>query len=271
MRLVRELGRGAFGVVHEAAVDGSVVAFKDLLNADARAKDAFTRVRALQHPNLVGLHDWIDGRGFTMDLVRGVDLVSFVRGAPPAEFDSGRPNIPVAFGQRLQPEGTSAYRHVSQEGVRKLRTALNGLISGLQYLHHAGFIHGDVRSSNVLVEESGRAVLVDFGLSRAHGDGSPYEASPAYAPPELTPSPLADLYGVGTAIFECLTGQLPFMGSAQHVLVTKATLPPPRPSFLVGGVPDDLDDLTIGMLSRFPEKRAIATDTFTSATRSQAP
>ena len=45
-------------------------------------------------------------------------------------------------------------------------------------------------------------------------------------------------------------------------MVTKATLPPPRPSFLVSGVPDDLDDLTIGLLSRLPEKRFVAVDTF---------
>ncbi len=264
MKLVRELGRGAFGVVYEAIVDGATVAFKELTNPDARARDAFQRVRTQEHPHLVRLFDWVDHRGFTMELVRGVDLVTFVRGATSEAFESGRPNLPVAFGQRLVPEGASAYRQVSSEGVRKLRVALRGLILGLKYLHDAGFIHGDVRPSNVLVQESGRAVLLDFGLARAHDDGSSYESSPAYAPPELTPSALADWYGVGTALFECLTGQLPFHGSAQHVLVTKATLPAPRPSFLVGGVPDDLDDVTIALLSRVPALRAVAVDTLVS-------
>ena len=270
MRLIRELGRGAFGVVHEAIVDESTVAFKELANADERAKEAFTRVHSLDHRNLVKLHDWIDGRGFTMELVRGVDVVTFVRGAPSETFESGRPNIPVAFGQRLQPEGTSAYQHIPAESVSKLRQLLPGLISGLKYLHDAGIVHGDIRPTNILANFD-RLVLVDFGLSRSHDDGSPYESSPAYAPPELTPSPLADWYGVGTVLFECLTGQLPFIGSAQHVLVTKATLPPPRPSFLVGSVPDDLDDLTIGLLSRIPEKRVVAVDTFMSRLLSSSP
>ena len=262
MRLLRELGRGAFGVVHEAEVAGERVAFKALLAPDDRARRKFVEVRSIAHANLVRLHDWVDGRGFTMELVPGADLVTHVRGAPALEFEGGRPNLPVAFGQRLQPEGTSAYVTCDEAGASRLRVALRQLLAGLRCLHSAGFVHGDVRPSNVLVTAEGRLVVVDFGLSRAQGDGSPYEASAAYAPPELTPSPAADLYAAGTLAFECLTGQLPFLGSAQHVMVTKATLPPPRPSFLVRGVPDDLDDLTIGLLSRLPEKRFVAVDTF---------
>lgn len=267
----RELGRGEFGVVHEATVDGRRVAFKALASPDERARAAFRAVRAIVHPNLVQLHEWIEGRGFTMELVAGTDLVTHVRGRAIEAFEVGRPNLPVAFGQRLQPEGTSAYVTCDEAGVQRLRDALPGLFSGLEHLHHAGIVHGDVRASNVLVADDGRVVIVDFGLSRAHDDASPYQASAAYAPPELVPSPLADWYAAGTLLFECLTGQLPFTGSAQHVLVTKATLPPPRPSFLVRGVPDDLDDLTIGLLSRVPERRAVAVDTLMQALLSSRP
>lgn len=264
----RELGRGDFGVVFEAQDPArGEVALKILAECTERARAQFQAVSRLEHPNLVRLYEWIDGKGFTMERVRGKDLLTHVRDAAAgagvlaaagadvmASFE-GRPNVPVAFGQRLQPEGTSAYQGVGEAGIARLRGALSGLISGLKCLHDANITHGDVRPSNVMVTGEGRVVLLDFGMARTHDDGSPYESSAAYAPPELSPSPAADWYAVGTLVFECLTGQLPFFGSAQHVLVTKATIPPPRPSFLVRGVPDDLDDLVAALLSRDPARR----------------
>ncbi len=277
IRLVREIGRGASGAVFEATVEGARVAFKELTHPDDRARSLFQAMKAIAHPNLVQLHDWIDGRGFTMELIEGRDIVTHVRANRDGNGDrDGNGNGDgdgsgdgdgrgIVLGQRVQPAGSSAYVRCDPSGVRRLRAALRGLISGLVCLHDAGIVHGDVRSSNVLVTRDHRVVLLDFGLARAHDDASSYESSAAYAPPELTPSVAADWYATGTLVFECLTGQLPFSGSAQHILVTKSTVPPPRASFLVEGVPDDLDDLALGLLSRVPSTRVVAIDTFVQA------
>ncbi len=260
---VRELGRGASATVYEAVHRGARVAFKVLDDPGPHERAAFERVRGLAHAGLAGMREWIDGAGFTMDLVEGgVDVLTWVRGAPPDVVPVGRPNISLAFGQRQQPEGTSAYTSCDPVGVARLRGALVQLIEALHYMHGASILHGDLRPSNVLVTAEGRVTLLDFGLSRAHDDASSYEASTAYGPPEVVPSPHADWYALGTIVFECLTGQLPFLGSAQHVLVTKATVPPPSPSFLVAGVPGDLDALTMGLLSRNLRVRIVAVDTY---------
>lgn len=257
---IRELGRGAFGVVYEALHRGERVALKVLREPDARSRAAFERARCIEHPNVVRMREWIEGVGFTMDLRPGEDLVRWVRQRPPTRYEGGRPSIPVAFGQRVQPEGTSAYVGVGEQGIARLAASFEPIVSALSAMHSAGIVHGDVRPGNIVVSDEGVPCLLDFGHSRTADEAAPHETSPAYAPPELDPSPAADFYALGTVLFECLTGQLPFFGSAQHMLVSKVTVTPPAVSFLVPNIPEDLDRLVAELLSRVPERRLLAVD-----------
>lgn len=146
----------------------------------------------------------------------------------------------------------------------RLRQALAQLCEGLHALHSAGQIHRDIKPANVMVEDSGRVVLIDFGLAvsvHAADDTTllRFAGTPAYMAPEQVSEavlgPAADWYAVGVTLYEALTGQLPFKGTLLAIALQKQTQLPPSPAEVVEGVPADLDALCMDLLSIRPEQR----------------
>ena len=102
-----------------------------------RFRKEFRRLSEINHPNLVGMQSLeVDGDHwfFTMDLVEGVDFLSYVR--PNDHFDEER-----------------------------LRSCLKQLATGVIELHRRGIIHRDLKPSNVLVSPDGHVTILDFGLA----------------------------------------------------------------------------------------------------------
>jgi serine/threonine protein kinase len=100
-------------------------------------------------------------------------------------------------------------------------TILNRIARGLDAVHAAGILHRDVKPSNLVIEEdTGRPVLVDFGLAVPEDDPAAALAlgTPQYMAPEqggvgvpgATVSVRTDIYALGVTAFEMLTGELPF-------------------------------------------------------------
>ena len=242
-RIVRTLGRGGMGVVYEAhdAHRDEAVALKTLRRAGAvdlyRLKREFRSLADVAHPNIVCLYELFvedDRPFFTMELIRGVNFVDWVRGPDRTRLD-----------------------------VDRLREALRQLVDGVATLHRQGLLHRDVKPSNVLVTPAGRVVILDFGLiadsaSRRARD-TIHGGTPAYMSPEeaagTEPSEAGDWYGVGATLYEALTGQLPFSGSIADVLRHKQLADPIAPLDLVPGVPMDLSALCLGLLRRDPKER----------------
>ncbi len=241
-----KLGAGTFGVVFKVLdrERNSVVALKKLLQFDAphlmRFKREFRSLVDLVHPNLVQLYElfgedkqWY----FTMELVEGVDFLSYVR--------------------------PSGYR---VEGDR-LRDALFQLATGVQALHTSGRLHRDLKPSNVLVTAEGRVVILDFGLVREFESASIEQSllagSPAYMAPEQAGgaiSEAADWYAVGVMLFRALTGALPFDGTMMEALERKRTEKAPEAKDLVADVPDDLNEACKNLLDRDPAARKAGAD-----------
>ncbi len=228
-RVISCLGEGGFGVVYEVEDRelGRRLALKTLKPQRSgfasnvqRLKREFRSVADLVHPNLVGLHELSsDGPRcfFTMDLVRGRDLLEHVGGSEP-----------------------------------RLRACLGQLVAGVSALHDAGIVHRDLKPSNVLVEPGGRVVVLDFGLA----DGVELAdtelaaaGTPVYMAPETgdgVVGPAADWYAVGVMLYEALTGRRPFDGSEGSE--------PVRPS-QHAPAPADLERLCIALLRRDPRAR----------------
>ena len=244
----RRLGAGGMGEVFAAqSPDGERVALKVLAQAGSTALFRFKReFRALadvRHPNLITLHELVvppDGVAFfTMELIDGVTFTEYVRGR------SARGQMP---------------------NLMRLGRALAQLVVGLHSLHVAQYLHRDVKPSNVLMTRAGRVVILDFGLvsERSEGearlthDGAPL-GTPAYMAPEqaLTgaASPAADYYAVGVMLYECLTGELPFKGSAIEVMLHKQEGDIPDPRAKVAEIPDELRSLCMRLLARDPDER----------------
>jgi eukaryotic-like serine/threonine-protein kinase len=255
------------GVVFEA-VDletNALVALKTLTRTtpDAlyRFKKEFRAHHELTHENLVSLGElFADGSDwfFTMELIRGCDFLRYVRRDATKNVD------PVsATADTLQ-----AMRAAEQTATRlpcdidRLRDAVRQVAIGLSALHRAGMIHRDIKPSNVLVDHTGRVVIVDFGLATSRAaelastDG--FVGTAAYTAPEQVNSeivkPAADWYALGVMIYEALTGRLPFDGTPFDILVAKRSHDP-----VWGDAPDGADDLwrlCRALMSRDAEQRA---------------
>ncbi len=193
--IVREIGRGGFGVVYEARdlSLGRTVAFKVVsggqgaIREDRLLREAEAAAR-LCHPNIVQLHDLGHseyGPFLVLELLRGRTLADR-----------------LAAG--VLPSG---------EAMHLVRDVAAALV----HAHSAGVIHRDLNPRNVFLDEEGHAKVLDFGLARAFGQRGVQGGTPAYMAPEqwrgAPEDERTDVFALGVLIFQMLTGELPFPGA----------------------------------------------------------
>lgn len=196
-RLLARVGHGGFGEVYRAW-DPSLereVALKLLLpnrvgagQSEEEYKAMLREARALasvRHPNIVPIYgiDRYDGRvGFWTDFVNGKTLSVLVAAQG-------------AFGDR---EATLIGLDVAR---------------ALSAVHRAGILHRDIKAENVMREEGGRILLMDFGLSTLPVGQTNIAGSPNYMAPELwqgVPASVAsDIYSMGVLLYFLVTGDHP--------------------------------------------------------------
>jgi serine/threonine protein kinase/Tfp pilus assembly protein PilF len=207
-------GTGGMGAVFRARhrALGHIVAVKVLppeVAASAMRRERFRREAklgaSLDHPNIVRVYDFDTTGGITlliMTFVRGVTLEMRLRDAPPPS---------------------------TIEIVRWVRD----IAAALSYAHRRGIVHRDVKPSNILLDEdSGRALLTDFGIARVEGVAEPSLTdpgapigTPGYMAPEQVASgrvdARADLYALAVVAFEALMGEAPVPGANRAALARK--------------------------------------------------
>jgi len=238
--LVQQLGEGGFGIVYKAIdhVAGGFCALKLLRRPYAerlyRFKREFRALSQLRHEHLIQLHELHAAPPdvfFTMELIDGVPFLDHI-GSRPADA----------------------------------RDAVRQLAEGLVALHRAGKLHCDVKPSNILVDKTGRVVLLDFGLAVEIDTRESTElvGTPLYMSPEqcaqLPLTQASDWYAVGVVLYEALTRRVPFDGPIGQLLKAKQSQRAPRPSSVVPDVPTDLDDLCVALLSIDPAQRPSGDD-----------
>ncbi len=245
---ISEIGRGGMGVVYKAQDSrlGRVVAIKTITEDGvlglAQAERFLVEARAvarLRHPHIIPIHaiGEHDGRPyFTMELAAGGDLA-----------------------QRLSES------LLAPAAAAKL---VLDLATAVQYAHERGVIHRDIKPRNVLLTAEGVPQLSDFGLARLRDADSSLTASgqplgtPSYMAPELArgdarqAGPAADVYALGTILYQALVGRPPFLGDSTletlRLVVTTDVDPPRR---LRREVPRDLETITLKCLEKEPARR----------------
>ncbi|MBI2930506.1 MAG: protein kinase [Planctomycetes bacterium] len=232
--LIEELGRGSMGVVYRAHDRrlGREVAVKMLLRDGeanprllARMMREAQAVATLEHPNIVRIHDVLED-ALVMEYVRGRPLE--LGALPPAE---------------------------------RLR-ALEDVARAIHAAHERGIVHRDLKPGNVLREESGRVVVMDFGLAHMTGARTRLTRSgvvvgtPLYMAPEQIRGERADgradVYSLGVMLYEALAGHVPFTAATPAELYGKVLMKDPPP---LKGVSKDLATICHRALEKDPRDR----------------
>lgn len=240
------LGKGGMGTVY-LADDHSLdrrVALKMLplrLSQDPDIVARFQRearaLAKLRHPNLMHIYTVGEHQGrpfFAMEYIKGSTLGAVIA-------KTGRLRPPQAV-------------HIAAE-----------VMSALDKVHKAGTIHRDIKPGNIMIDEDGRAVLMDFGLARQETDaaltadhtvlGTPSYMSPEQAGGERLDA-RTDIYSLGVVMYEMLTGSPPFKGKTSfEVLRQHIESTVPAPSELQPGVPPELDVAIARALAKSPGDR----------------
>jgi serine/threonine protein kinase len=125
----------------------------------------------------------------------------------------------------LETLGGETAEHMIQSSARRLAIADVAhlglhLCSAIGYLHGRGFLHLDLKPSNVIVE-SGRARVIDLSLTRRPGPVARGMGSPPYLSPEQArgrhAGAAADVWGIGATLYEAATGERPFPDARPRV------------------------------------------------------
>ena len=137
---------------------------------------------------------------------------------------------------------------------------------GLAAAHAAGLVHRDIKPSNVMLDPAkGRTKITDFGLARPAGESSDVTqeglavGTPAYMSPEQARGEAvdarSDVYSLGATLYEALTGEPPFRGTAGSVLRRVIETDPRAPRRIKSALPRDLETLCLKAMTRDPARR----------------
>jgi serine/threonine protein kinase len=245
-KLVRELGRGAMGVVYEASDPnlGRTVALKAILantvgtnpqEVADRFKNEARAVGGLSHPNIVTV------------------------------FDAGEDEGVLYIAMECL-EGETLEAHLVQRRTIPLERAIDitrQICAALDYANSKGIVHRDIKPANVMLTSDGTVKITDFGLARTteaitmtgHVVGTPHYMSPEQVrgrPVDLR----SDLFSVGVMLYEMLTGERPFEGQSITTIMYKIVHENPTPPrALDSSIPPGLSAVIERALAKSPEER----------------
>ncbi len=158
--------------------------------------------------------------------------------------------------------GTSYSKRWRQLPLEERLRILAQVADALDYAHHQGVVHRDVKPGNVLLTAADAPKLSDFGLSMLaeQGDHSGIiRGTPLYMSPEQTKGSRVDfrtdLYSLGVMIYESAVGAAPFTGSSMSVMAQHVSSDPDPPRGRNPWISEDLEALILSLLAKRPAAR----------------
>ncbi len=165
-------------------------------------------------------------------------------------------------------DGITLTDYIEQQGVLKWRDAVHftvQVLRALQHAHDRGIVHRDVKSSNVMLLRDGTIKVMDFGIARFNREnnktmsektlGSVHYISPEQARGDITDE-RSDIYSVGVALYEMLTGRKPFDGDTPVAIALKHMQSnPKRPTEINETIPEGLEQIVLRAMQKEPQAR----------------
>src|SRR6266508_3586930 len=246
-QILEEIVRGGIGVVYRTRHRRRIVALKRILPYHADSRDTLVRFRreaetaaSLVHPNILPIYEV-------------------------SECDDGLPFFSMKFaGGGSLLDAAPALRSEPRRAVALMAKVARAV----QYAHEQGILHRDLKPGNILLDGRGEPLVSDFGLAKwlyANKDitkSLTTFGTPGYTAPEqahgdtagLTPA--ADVYSLGSILFELLAGRPPFVGSnALSVIRQASETPAPKLRALAHSHDRDLETICARCLERDPKAR----------------
>ncbi|HEV3418078.1 MAG TPA: protein kinase, partial [Pirellulales bacterium] len=245
--ILGELGRGGMGVVYKVRQRnlGRIVALKTLIagtDSDAELLSRFQAearaVAALQHPNIVQIHEvgqWNGLPYLLLEFMPGGSLADTVRSDP----------LPAREAARI----------------------VEILARAIHFAHSRGIVHRDLKPANVLLSEDGTPKITDFGLAKQlHVPGQTQTGAilgtPSYMAPEQaggvmkTVGPPCDVYSLGAILYELVTRRPPFRGQDAVATILQVLADDPiSPRLMFPTIPRDLETIVLKCLEKSPRRR----------------
>ena len=251
--VVRELGKGAMGVVYLAKdpLIGRLVALKTIRVAahadDDEAKEFQQRfireaqaAGILNHPAIVTVHD------IGQDDISGVSFIAM-------EFVEGH-NLKEVLAQG---------RNLTFEQIGDI---VAQVAEALDFAHAKGIVHRDVKPANIILIEGNRAKITDFGIAKIASGGAnltstgQFLGTPNYmAPEQIKGAPVdgrTDIFALGICLYECLTRRKPFGGDSLTSISYKIVHEPfPSLHEINPQIPEAFEEIVSHCLAKDPTKR----------------
>lgn len=211
----------------------------------ARFRREAKAMAALSHPNIVGVYDFDSYDEDTYYLV-----MEYISGGTLKELLEGL---------------------AAENGRLSLKEAVNILIQvgeALAYAHARNMIHRDIKPANIMIDDTGKAVLTDFGIVKLMGGEATMDhtatgamvGTPSYMSPEQAlgkgSDERGDIYALGIMLFQMTTGQLPFTADTALAVVLKHVNEQlPLPVSINPDIPQDIQDIILKATEKNPDYR----------------
>jgi eukaryotic-like serine/threonine-protein kinase len=269
--LLEEIARGGMGVLFKARQVSlnRLVALKLISAGTLATPELVKRFKAeaeaaasLAHTNVVPIYEIGEHEGqhyFSMGLIEGPNLREALA------RQSNRSSVSSGQSER-NPE-----RWPLSSWVKLVST----IARAVHYAHQRGVLHRDIKPSNILLNSAGEPHLTDFGLAKLVQKESTLThtnavmGTPAYMSPEQARgetkdvTTAADVYGLGAALYETLTGSPPFAGGTSLETIRQVLEKEPRrPSIFNPKVDRDLETICLKCLEKEPNRRYSSAEAF---------
>ncbi len=245
-QIIEELGKGGMGKVYKV-MDTKIkekIALKLLKPEIASDKNTLERFsnelkfsRKIRHENVCQMYDLNEEKGthyITMEYIHGEDLKRLIR----------------KMGQMSAGQAISLAKQMCE---------------GLTEAHKLEVVHRDLKPQNIMVDEEGKARIMDFGIARSlKGKGMTGAGvmigTPEYMSPEQVEGKdvdqRSDIYSLGVILYEMVTGRVPFEGDTPFTIGVKQKSEIPRePGELNSQVPSDLSGMIMKCLEKDKKNR----------------